>query len=137
MERCSPQEMKETATAAAAPTATATALGGSGPWPLILPWRWCCCGDLSPSQDGCQGGGNFVVPFDLGFLSLYRLSDSSHPDYIFGISGLQGASKIRLGQILYLDQPENKFLQFCSFKFFRLRPYSSVSEAIFKTCLMG
>jgi hypothetical protein len=104
MERCSPEKMKETATAA--PTATATALGGSGPWPLLLPWRWCCCGDWSPPQDGCQGGGNFVVPFDLGFLSLYRLSDSRHPDYVFCILGFLEASELRLGRIVRLNPPE-------------------------------
>ena len=71
MERCSPEEMKETAAAAVTATAaTATASGGSGPWPLLLPWRWCWSLDGSPPQDGCQEGGNFVVPFDLGFLSL-------------------------------------------------------------------
>ena len=31
---------------------------------MVLVYRW-----ISP-QDGCQGGGFFVVPFDLGFLSL-------------------------------------------------------------------
>ena len=133
MERCSPEKMKETA--AAAPTATA--LGGSGPWPLLLPWRWCCCGDWSPPQDGCQGGGIFVVPFDLGFLSLYRLSDSRHADYVFSILGLKGASELRLGQILGLNPPEKNSLQLCSFKFFRLSPSSGVSKAIFKTCLVG
>src|ERR1043165_6214522 len=71
---------------------------GHGPWPLLLPWRWCCCGDLSPPQDGCQGGGIFVVPFDLGFLSLYRLSDSHHPDYVFSILVLEGACERRLGR---------------------------------------
>ena len=71
MERCSPEEMKETAAAAATATpVAATALGGSGPWLLLLPWGWCWSLDGSPPQDGCQGGGNFVVPFDLGFLSL-------------------------------------------------------------------
>ena len=49
--------------------------GNHGPWgivpcPLLLPWRWCWSLDRSPPQDGCQGGGIFVVPFDLGFLSL-------------------------------------------------------------------
>ena len=129
MERCSPEEMKETATAAA--TAVATALGP------LLPWRWFCCGDWSPPQDGCQGGGNFVVPFDLGFLSLYRLSDSRHPDYVFCISGFLEASELRLGRILCLNPPEKHSLQLCSFKFFRLRLSSSVSDAIFKTCLVG
>ena len=77
MERCSPEEMKETAAAAATATMTtatatavATTLGGSGPWPpsssleMVLLWRF-----ISP-QYGCLGGGFFVVPFDLGFLSL-------------------------------------------------------------------
>src|ERR1041385_1018482 len=133
MERCSPEEMKETVEA----TATPTALVGSGPWPpsssleMVLLWRL-----ISPSRR-LPGGGNFVVPFDLGFLSLYRLSDSRHPDYVFGISGLQVDFKLRLGRILCLDPSEKNYLQLCSFKFFRLRPSSSVSEAIFKTCLVG
>ena len=109
MKRCSPEDMKETAATAATTTATATAvamtLGGSGPWPpssleMVLLWR------LIFPQDGCQGGGNFVVPFDLGFLSLYRLSDSRHPYYVFSILGLEGASELRLGRILSLYPPE-------------------------------
>ena len=139
MEMCSPEKMKETATAAstAAAAPTATALGGSSPWPLLLPWRWCFCVDWSPPQDDDQRGGNFVVPFDLGFLSLYRLSDSRHPDYVFSILVLEGASELRLGRILGLNPPEKNSLQLCSFKVFRLRPSSDISEAIFKTCLVG
>src|SRR4051812_17881061 len=50
IERCSPEEMKETTTSAAAATLTTTAtLGGSGPWPLLLPWRWCWSVDGSPA----------------------------------------------------------------------------------------
>ena len=52
MERCSSEEMKETAAAAATATpAAATALGGSGPWPpsssleMVLVCRW-----ISPSR---------------------------------------------------------------------------------------
>ena len=133
MDRCNPEEVKETE----AETATTTDLGGSGPWPLLLPWRWCCCGDWSSPQDGCQGGGIFVVPFDLGFLSLYKLSDSRHPDYVFSILGLEGASELWLGWILGLNPSEKNSLQLCSFRFFRLRPSSGVTEAIFKTCLVG
>src|SRR4051812_46833399 len=106
MERCSPEEMKETA----APTATVapTALGGSGPWPpsssleMVLLWRL-----IFPSRR-MPRGRKFRGAFDLGFLSLYRLSDSRHPDYIFGILGLQGASEFRLSRILCLD-PLEKF----------------------------
>ena len=78
-----------------------------------------------------------MVAFDLGFLSLYRLSDSRHPDYVFSILGLQGASELLLGLILGLNSSEKNSLQFFSFKFFRLSPSSGVSEAIFKTCLVG
>ena len=77
------------------------------------------------------------MPFDLGFLSLYRLSDSRHSDYVFSILGLQGASELPLGRILGLNPPEKHYLQLFRFKFFRLRPSSSVSEEIFKTCLVG
>ena len=78
-----------------------------------------------------------MVPFDLGFLSLYRLSDSRHPDYVFSILGLEGASELRLGRILGLYPLETNSIQLCSFKFFRLRPSSGVSNVIFKTCLVG
>ena len=78
-----------------------------------------------------------MVPFDLGFLSLYRLSDSRHPDYVLCILGFLEASELRLGRILSLIESEINSLQLCSFKFFRLKPSSSVSEAIFKACLMG
>src|ERR1041385_983890 len=109
---------------------------GHGPWgqrpfapssslEMVLLW-----GLIYP-QDGCEGGGNFVVSFDLGFLSLYRLSDSRHPYYVFCISGFLEASELRLGRILSLNPPKKNSLQLCSFKFFHLRPSSSVSEAIF------
>ena len=71
---------------AAAGGSHGAARSGGGPWgqrPLapLLPWRWCCYGGGSPPQDGCLGGGKFVVwgpPHELGFLSLYMLSDSRH-----------------------------------------------------------
>ena len=76
------------------------------------------------------------MPFDLGFLSLYRLSDSRLPNYVFSILGLEGASELRLGRISGINPPEKNSLQLYSFKFFRLRPSSGVSEEIFKTCLV-
>ena len=56
---------------------------GSGPWerrPLapLLTWKWFCNGGASPLLDGCLGGGIFLIAFDLGFLSLFRLSDSRY-----------------------------------------------------------
>ena len=57
--------------------AAATAARGGG----VGPWRWCWYGGGSPPQDGCLGEGKFVVwgpPHELGFLSLYMLSDSRH-----------------------------------------------------------
>ena len=127
MERCSPEKMKETAAAAA------TALGGSGPWPLLLPWRWCWSLDGSPPQDGCQGGGNFVVPFDLGFLSLGFPSSRLRLQQI----GSPGRIRTRIGTNFISRTIGKNSLQLCSFKFFRLRLYSGVSEAISKTCLVG
>src|SRR4051812_44611060 len=108
MERCSPEEMKKTAAAAHG--------HGHGPWgqrplapssslEMMLLWR------LISSSRRLQGGGNFVVPFDLGFVSLCRLSDSRHLVYVFCIEGFLEASELRLGRILCLNPPEKNSIQ--------------------------
>ena len=96
MERCSPARRRRPAAATEAAAAAlggaaataalgaAAALGGSGSLAPILPCGWCCNGAGSPLQDGGSGGGKFVALGDLGFLSLYRLSDSRHQ--ILGLS---------------------------------------------------
>src|SRR3954468_8321788 len=59
-------------------------------------------------QDGGSGGGKFVALGDLGFLSLYRLSDSRHQ--ILGLSktGFTRPSGLRFGRILYPEaSPRN------------------------------
>ena len=87
MERCSPAMRRRPAAAteaAAAALGAAGALGGSGSLAPLLPCGWCCNGAGPPLQDGGLGGGKFVALGDLGFLSLYRLSDSRHQ--ILGLS---------------------------------------------------
>ena len=89
-ERCSPVRRRrpaaatEAAAAALGGAAAAAALGGSGSLAPLLPCGWCCNGAGPPLQDGGSGGGKFVALGDLGFLSLYRLSDSRHQ--ILGLS---------------------------------------------------
>ena len=95
---------------------------------MVLICRW-----IFPS-DGRQGGGNFVVPNDLGFLSLYRISDFRHPDYVFSKTGFEGHTNSDWAE-LYIENHQKNSLQLCSFKFFRLRSSSGVSEAI--SCLVG
>src|SRR3954465_1582213 len=73
--------------------------GGHGPWgqrplapssslEMVLLWRL-----ISPSRR-LPRGRNFRSALDLGFLSLYRLLDSRHPDYVFCISGFLEASEL-------------------------------------------
>ena len=83
MESCSPARRRRPAAATEAAAAgrrrrrlgAAAALGGSGSLVPLLPCGWCCNGADPPLQDGGLGGGKFVALGDLGFLSLYRLSD--------------------------------------------------------------
>ena len=77
--------------------AAAAARGGGGG-----PWRWCWYGGGSPPQDGCLGGGKFVVlgaSHDLGFPSLYRLSDFRHPLLEFHQNGTTGRVRTPIGLI--------------------------------------
>ena len=98
MERCSPARRRRPAAATeAAALGAAAALGGSGSLAPLLPCGWCCNGAGPPLQDGGLGGGKFVALGDLGFLSLYRLSDSRHQ--ILGLSktGFTRPSGLRYG----------------------------------------
>ena len=141
MERCNPAKMKETATTASTaarrrPRPRPRPLGAAALGPFFFLGDGAAVEINLPLKTAAKGR-NFRGTFDLGFLSLYRLSDSHHPDYVFSILGLEGASELRLGRILGLNPPEKNYLQLCSFKFFRLRLSFGVSEVIFKTCLVG
>src|SRR3954466_432543 len=72
--------------------------GGGGSLAPLLSCGWCCNGAGPPLQDGGSGGGKFVALGDLGFLSLYRLSDSRHQ--ILGLSktGFTRPSGLRFGR---------------------------------------
>ena len=117
---------------------TAAALGGGGGprgqrllGPL-LPCGWCCNGAGPPLQDGGLGGGKFVALGDLGFLSLYRLSDSRHQ--ILGLSktGFTRPSGLRFGRILYPEASPRNSPQLSQLDFFRLTSSSGRNVTIFK-----
>ena len=132
MERCSPARRRWPAAATEAAAAAlggaaaavalgaAAALGGSGSLAPLLPCGWCCNGDGPPLQDGGSGGGKFVALGDLGFLSLYRLSDSRHQ--ILGLSktGFTRPSGLRFGRILYPEASPRNSPQLSQLDFFRL-----------------
>ena len=117
---------------------TAAALGGgggprgSGSLAPLLPCGWCCNGAGPPLQDGGSGGGKFVALGDLGFLSLYRLSDSRHQ--ILGLSktGFTRPSRLRFGRILYPEASPRNSPQLSQLDFFRLTSSSGRNVTIFK-----
>ena len=76
-------------------------LGAAAPWPPLIPCGWCCNGAGPPLQDGGLGGGKFVALGDLGFLSLYRLSDSRHQILGFSKTGFSRPSGLRFGRMFY------------------------------------
>ena len=129
MERCSPARRRRPA---AATEAAAAALGGGGSLAPLLPCGWCCNGAGPPLQDGGLGGGKFVALGDLGFLSLYRLSDSRHQ--ILGLSktGFTRPSGLRFGRILYPEASPRNSPQLSQLDFFRLTSYSGRNVTIFK-----
>ena len=137
MERCSPARRRRPAAATEAATAAlwgaaAATLGGSGSLAPLLPCGWCCNGAGPPLQDGGLGGGKFVALGDLGFLSLYRLSDSRHQ--ILGLSktGFTRPSGLRFGRILYPEASPRNSPQLSQLDFFRLTSSSGRNVTIFK-----
>ena len=139
MERCSPEWRRRPAAATARQRRQqpAAARSGGGPWgqrPLapLLSWRWCCYGGGSPPQDGCLGGGKFVVPLDLGFLPLYIFSYSRHPLLGSTKTGISGASGLGLGRILCLDRAAENSLQLSRLDFFHLTSSSGPNVEIFE-----
>ena len=131
MERCSPERRRRPAAAVAA----AAALGGSGSLAPLLPCGWCCNGAGPPLQDGGLGGGKFVALGDLGFLSLYRLSDSRHQ--ILGLSktGFTRPSGLRFGRILYPEASPRNSPQLSQLDFFRLTSSSGRNVTSLKNVL--
>ena len=69
---------------------------------------------------------------DLGFLSLYRLSDSRHQ--ILGLSktGFTRPSGLRFGRILYPEASPRNSPQLSQLDFFRLTSSSGRNLTIFK-----
>ena len=138
MERCSPARRRrpaaatEAAAAALGGAAAAAALGGSDSLAPLLPCGWCCNGAGPPLQDGGSGGGKFVALGDLGFLSLYRLSDSRHQ--ILGLSktGFTRPSGLRFGRILYPEASPRNSPQLSQLDFFRLTSSSVRNVTIFR-----
>ena len=117
---------------------TAAALGGgggprgSGSLVPLLPCGWCCNGAGPPLQDGGLGGGKFVALGDLGFLSLYRLSDSRHQ--ILGLSktGFTRPYRLRVGRTLYPEASPRNSPQLSQLDFFRLTSSSGRNVTILK-----